>query len=307
VNDIPDKADRPIERVGVLGLGQMGGPMAANLVKRGFKVAAYDPKRDALTAAADRGATACATAAEVGRQAEVSLVIPFDYDEVKQAVLGDDGLVEGLVDPALVVVMSTIGPDSAREMGRLLRERGHRMVDAPVSGGAAGAEAGTLTVIAGGSDKDLERCRPPFEAFSANIFHVGQEVGAGQAAKLVNQLLVVAHLVATVEALSLGTRSGIDPRQIHDIISTSVGNSRVFQTRAPVILDRSFKTGGAVKILVKDARLVMQQAASAGAPLPLAATAGQMFEVARGLGLADEDDAALAKAYELLMGGEITP
>jgi putative dehydrogenase len=122
----------------------------------------------------------------------------------------------------------------------------------------------------------------------------------------VNQLLVVSHLVAAVEALVLGVRSGIDPHQIYEIISTSVGNSRVFETRVPVILDGSFKTGGAVKILVKDARLVLQQAASAGVPLPLAATAGQMFEMARGLGLGDEDDAALAKAYEMLAGGTLS-
>jgi putative dehydrogenase len=295
-----------LQRVGMLGLGQMGGPMAANLVRRGFQVSAYDPREEALRAAAQRGAIRCANPAEVGRAADVSLVIPFDYDDVKQAVLGVDGLVEGLSGPGLVVMMSTIGPDNARELAGMLAERGHRMVDAPVSGGAAGAEAGTLTVIAGGAKDDLERCRPLFEAFSANIFQVGSDIGAGQAAKLVNQLLVVSHLVAAVEALVLGVRSGIDPHQIYEIISTSVGNSRVFETRVPVILDGSFKTGGAVKILVKDARLVLQQAASAGVPLPLAATAGQMFEMARGLGLGDEDDAALAKAYEMLAGGTLS-
>jgi L-threonate 2-dehydrogenase len=295
-----------LQQVGMLGLGQMGGPMAANLVRRGFQVSAYDPREEALRAAAQRGAIRCANPAEVGRAADVSLVIPFDYDDVKQAVLGVDGLVEGLSGPGLVVMMSTIGPDNARELAGMLAERGHRMVDAPVSGGAAGAEAGTLTVIAGGAKDDLERCRPLFEAFSANIFQVGSDIGAGQAAKLVNQLLVVSHLVAAVEALVLGVRSGIDPHQIYEIISTSVGNSRVFETRVPVILDGSFKTGGAVKILVKDARLVLQQAASAGVPLPLAATAGQMFEMARGLGLGDEDDATLAKAYEMLAGGTLS-
>jgi L-threonate 2-dehydrogenase len=295
-----------LQQVGMLGLGQMGGPMAANLVRRGFQVSAYDPREEALRAAAQRGAIRCANPAEVGRAADVSLVIPFDYDDVKQAVLGVDGLVEGLSGPGLVVMMSTIGPDNARELAGMLAERGHRMVDAPVSGGAAGAEAGTLTVIAGGAKDDLERCRPLFEAFSANIFQVGSDIGAGQAAKLVNQLLVVSHLVAAVEALVLGVRSGIDPHRIYEIISTSVGNSRVFETRVPVILDGSFKTGGAVKILVKDARLVLQQAASAGVPLPLAATAGQMFEMARGLGLGDEDDAALAKAYEMLAGGTLS-
>jgi putative dehydrogenase len=295
-----------VERAGMLGLGQMGGPMAANLVRKGIEVWAYDPRPEALSQAVERGATACARPAEVARAAQITLVIPFDYGEVEQAIFGPGGLVEGLAESGLIVVMSTIGPDNARQLGQRLAERGHRMIDAPVSGGAAGAEAGTLTVIASGPADDLDRCRPLLEAFAANIFHVGGEVGAGQAAKLVNQLLVVTHLVAAVEALLLGARSGVDPQQLYEIISTSVGNSRVFQTRVPVILDRTFKTGGSVKILVKDARLVLQQGASAGTPLPLASAAQQVFEMARSVGLGEEDDASLAKLYERLGGGEIS-
>ena len=246
-----------VRRVGFLGLGSMGGPMCANLAEHGFEVWAYDPRAEAVAAAAARGAIPCAKPAEVARSVEATLAIPFDYAQVEQTVFGPKGVVEGLREASLVVVMSTIGPDNARELGRRLAERGHRLVDAPVSGGADGAAAGTLTVMVGGADEDVERCRPIFAAFAANIFHVGPQVGAGQAAKLANQLLVVANLVATVEALALSSRSGVDPHQLYEIISTCAGDSRVFRSRVPPILDRSFKTGGTVNILVKDARLVL--------------------------------------------------
>jgi putative dehydrogenase len=201
--------------------------------------------------------------------------------------------------------MSTVGPDDARNLGRRLAERGHRLVDAPVSGGAEGAAAGSLAIMAGGATEDVERCRPLFDAFAANVFHVGEEVGTGQSAKLVNQLLVAAHLVATAEALALGVRNGVDARQLCEIISTAAGDSRIFRSRAPVIVDRTFKTGGAVNILVKDARLVLKAAESSGTPLFVAAAAKQVLEMARALGLGDEDDASVAKAYELLGGREI--
>ena len=294
-----------IERVGMLGLGSMGGPMAANVARRGFEVWAYDPRPEALEAAAESGIRGCASPAEVARAAQVTLAIPFDYAQVEQAVFGSEGLIEGLPEPGLFVYMSTIGPDNARDLERRLAERGHRLLDAPVSGGAAGAAAGTLTVIVGGASEDLERCRPVLDAFAANVFHVGPAVGTGQAAKLVNQLLVVTHLAATAEALALGTRSGVDPQQLYEMICTAAGNSVIFQSRGKAILDRGFKTGGSLNILVKDARLVLRAGEPSSTPLFAAAAAGQVFELARAFGLGDQDDAAVAKLYEALGNVEI--
>lgn len=290
--------------VGMLGLGSMGGPMAINLARAGFAVYAYDPRPEALQVAAEAGVVGCESAADVARAASIVLAIPFDYTQVEQAVLGPRGVVEGWQAPGLLVLMSTVGPDSARLLGRRLAERGHRLVDSPVSGGHVGAVEGTLTLMVGGADEDVEQCRPFFQAVAANVFHVGTEVGAGQAAKLANQLLVVTNLVAAAEALTLGARSGVDPRLLYEIISTSAGNSWMFRTRGPAILDRSFKTGGSLSILVKDARLVLQAAQAAGVPLFAASAAGQVFESARDVGLGGEDDAAVAKLYELLSGGQ---
>ena len=296
---------RSIARVGMLGLGSMGRPIAANVARQGFEVFAFDPRPDALVAAAEEGITGCASPAEVARQTDVALAIPYDYGQVEHSVFGPGGLAEGWTEPNLLVMMSTVGPDAARDLGRRLAERGHRLVDSPVSGGHDGATAGRLTLMVGAADDDLELCRPVLQTFSENLFHVGTEAGAGQAAKLVNQLLVVTHLVATAEALNLAARSGCDVRQIYDIISTSVGNSRIFGARAPTVLDRSFKTGGSLNILVKDARLVLGAGQAANAPLPLATAAAQVFEMARVMGLGDEDDAAVAKVYERICGQEI--
>jgi 3-hydroxyisobutyrate dehydrogenase len=284
----------------MLGLGSMGGPIAANIARRGFEVWGYDPRPEAVSALAEAGVRGAASPAEVGRNSEVTLAIPFDYGQVEQALFGADGLVEGLDGPGLFVCMSTIGPDNARELEGRLAERGHRLVDAPVSGGAAGAAAGTLTIMVGGATADVERCRPVLDAFCGNVFHVGQEAGAGQGAKLVNQLLVATHLVATSEALLLAARTGLDLSYVQKIIGTCAGNSVIFSSRAPVMIDRSFKTGGKVGILIKDARLVLEAAHSASAPLPLMASALQVLEAARAFGLANEDDAAIIKAYEAL-------
>ena len=186
-----------------------------------------------------------------------------------------------------------------------LAERGHRLVDAPVSGGHHGAVAGTLTLMIGAAEDDLARCRPVFETFAANIVHVGTEPGAGQAAKLINNQLVVVHHVAMAEALVLAARMGLDLRQVYDIVTTSFGNSVVFTHRAPAVLDRTFRSGGALNILVKDARLILEAAQATGTPMFATAAAAQVFELARAMGLGAEDDVAVVKAFEQLLGREL--
>jgi L-threonate 2-dehydrogenase len=290
----------------LIGLGQMGNPIAQRLTAAGYRVWGFDPNQQAREAISAVGYTACASAAAAAGQAEVVLVIPFDYSQVEQALFGPAGVLEALQSPGLVVVLSTIGPDNAKSLASRLAEQGHRLVDAPVSGGPAGIEAGTLTIMIGADSADLERCRPLLQTFAGNIFQVGDTAGAGQAAKLANQLLVFTHLVATVEALALGSRGGVDPEQLYQIISRSAGNSFIFGTRARAIIDRSFKTGGSVNILIKDSRLVLEAGRGLGTPTFLAATASQIVELARQLGLGGEDDAAVAKVYERLLGSELT-
>ena len=203
-------------------------------------------------------------------------------------------------------MMSAVGPDNAKALARKLAERGYRLVDAPVSGGASGAADGTLTIMAAGLAEDLEGARPALAAFTDNIFHVGSEAGLGQAVKLVNNHLVITQLVATVEALMLAARSGCDMSQIYDVISTSLGNSTVFGLRATAILNRTFETGGSMKVIEKDMGLILEAGRSVGMPMFLASSAAEVLQMTSALGFHDEDDVAVAKAYELITGQQIT-
>ncbi|MDP8921323.1 MAG: NAD(P)-dependent oxidoreductase [Chloroflexota bacterium] len=297
--------DGAIRRVGFLGVGSMGGPMAQNAALKGYEVHAYDPRPEALAALAEDGIGGCASAAEVARRTELVIAMPYDIVQVEQAVSGPAGLLEGWDGPGLLAVMSTVGPTGVRDLAGRLAERGHRLVDAPVSGGHHGAAAGTLTLMVGAAPADLERCRPVFETFAANVVHVGTEPGVGQAAKLINNQLVFVHHVAMAEALVLAARMGLDLRTVYDIVTTSFGNSVVFNHRVPAVLDRSFRSGGALNILVKDARLVLESAQATETPMFATAAAAQVFELARAMGLGDEDDVAVVKAFERILGQEL--
>ena len=294
-----------IRRVGFLGVGSMGGPMAQNAARKGYEVYAYDPRREAVDALAEDGVVGCATAAEVARRSDLTIAMPYDVAQVEHVVTGPAGLLEGWDAPGLLAVMSTVGPNGVKALAGRLAEHGHRLVDAPVSGGHHGAVAGTLTLMIGAAAVDLEQCRPVFETFSANIVHVGTEPGTGQAAKLINNQLVIVHHVAMAEALVLAARMGLDLQQVYDIISTSFGNSVIFNHRVPLVLDRSFKSGGALNILVKDVRLVLESAQATETPMFATAAAAQVFEMARAMGLGAEDDVAVVKAFERILGQEL--
>ncbi|MCC6174600.1 MAG: NAD(P)-dependent oxidoreductase [Chloroflexi bacterium] len=296
----------PIRRVGMLGVGSMGGPIAANVARAGFEVVAYDPRPAALAEVAEQGVASAASPAEVARRTDAVLAIPYNFAQVEDATFGVDGLVDGWADRSgLLIVMSTIGPSDVKVLARRLAALGHRLVDAPVSGGHSGSVAGTLTLMVGAPEPDVERCRPVLEAFGRLIAHVGAEPGAGQSAKLVNNLLVLVHHVAMVEALTLADRSGLDLRQVYNIITASAGNSFIFEGRAPAVLDRSFVSGGALKLLVKDARLILDAAQAAGMPMFATSAAAQVFEMAQAMGLGDDDDVAVVKGYERIVGKEL--
>ena len=298
-------ADAAIRRVGFLGVGSMGGPMARNAARKGYEVYAYDPRAEALAALAEDGVVGCASAAEVARRAELTIAMPYDITQVERAVSGPDGLLEGWDGPGLLAVMSTVGPTGVKSLAARLAQGRHRLVDAPVSGGHHGAVAGTLTLMIGADPDDLARCRPVFETFAANIVHVGPEPGAGQAAKLINNQLVLVHHVAMAEALVLAARLGLDLQQVYDIVTTSFGNSVVFNHRAAAVLDRSFTSGGALNILVKDARLILEAAQATETPMFATAAAAQVFEMARAMGYGAEDDVAVVKAFEQILGREL--
>lgn len=281
-------------RVAFLGLGAMGLPMASNLVEAGFEVAGFDvvPERAALLA--ERGGIAATTPAEAARGAQVVAAIPFNAEQERAALLGPDGALETLPPGSLVILMATIGPAALRELAADIVARGHRVVDGPVTGGASGAEAGTLTFIASGSDEDLAAAAPVLKPMSGQVFHVGKDPGQGQMVKLVNQLLVGTHLAAAAEAMALARAAGADLQQVYDLLITGQARSQIFVSRVGAMLDGGFQTGSSLRIFTeKDMPLVLNAGREFGVPMVTASAALQTMQLAAAFGLEDASDAKL--------------
>jgi L-threonate 2-dehydrogenase len=283
-------------KIGFLGLGAMGLPMAANLVEAGFDVAGFDvlPERVAeLRAQGGRGAR---SAAEAARGARVVAAIPFDAEQIRQSMLGDGGALETLPPGSLVMLMATVGPKALRDLAAEIVAQGYRVVDAPVTGGAAGAMAGTLTVIAAGADEDLDLAEPVLQPMAGQIFRVGSEPGQGQMIKLVNQLLVGTHLAAAAEAMALAQAAGADLRQVYDLLITGQARSQMLVSRIPALLDSGFTTGSSMRIFtVKDLPLVLDAGREFGVTMMTATAALQTMELGAAAGFEDATDADLIR------------
>ena len=279
--------------VAFLGLGEMGLPMAINLAKSGAAVRAFDPRADRAEQLAEFGGEARLSAAEAADGAEAAITIVFDARQCRDALLGSNGALERLPASAPVIVMSTIGVDSMRSLAAEVQAAGYRLVDAPVTGGVHGAEAGALTIIASGPTDLLDAAMPLFKPMSGQVYRVGSEPGAGQFVKLINQLLVGVHLAATAEALGMGAAAGVELEQLYEVLCHGFGRSDVFVQRAKGVIEGNLKTGGSLAIFHKDMSLVMQAAGDLGVPAFTAASAQQYFELASAAGHAGEDDAAL--------------
>ncbi|MEN4902603.1 3-hydroxyisobutyrate dehydrogenase [Luteimonas sp. TWI1437] len=270
-------------RIAFIGLGNMGGPMAANLAKAGHAVRAFDLNADALAPVVQAGASAAASAADAVNDAEVVISMLPASRHVEGLYLGDDGLMATLPDGALVIDCSTIAPASAQKVAAAAKARGLQMIDAPVSGGTAGAQAGTLTFIVGGSADALERARPVLEAMGKNIFYMG-EAGAGQVAKLCNNMALGVIMAATGEAIALGAAHGLDPKVLSQMMAVST--SRSWATEVcnpwPGVLEnapasRGYTGGFGNDLMLKDLGLAAEAAMGTGAAVPLGELARNLY------------------------------
>lgn len=283
-------------KIGFLGLGAMGLPMAANLVEAGFDLTGFDvlPERVAkLRAQGGRGAS---SAAEAARGAQVVAAIPFDADQVRQSMLGEGGALETLAPGSLVILMATVGPQALRDLAAEIAARGYRVIDAPVTGGAAGAQAGTLTVIAAGADEDLDLAQPVLQPMAGQIFRVGSEPGQGQMIKLVNQLLVGTHLAAALEAMALARAAGADLKQVYDLLITGQARSQMMVSKIPPLLDSGFAAGSSLRIFTaKDLPLVLDAGREFGVTMMTATAALQTMELGAAAGFEDATDADLIR------------
>jgi 3-hydroxyisobutyrate dehydrogenase len=278
------------ETVGVVGLGRMGFAISQTLLREGFAVIAYDVLPAARERAGGIGAAVADGLPTLFEQARIVVSsLPLGAD-VEAIVSGEGGLLASVREPgALLIDTSTSEPSTSRMLHALLRERGHGMLDAPVSGGPAGAQAGTLTMMIGGEAADLARAGPVLDALSAKIIHVGGP-GAGNVAKLVNNLLCAAHLLTNGEALRIASAAGVDPESVMRAVNAASGRSGVSEVNVPRwILSEAFDSGFTMGLMRKDVRLAVDLLRSVGATAPLSTTVGAIWEGSVDV-LADEED-----------------
>ncbi|RQR22839.1 NAD(P)-dependent oxidoreductase [Burkholderia sp. Bp9143] len=287
--------------VGFIGLGMMGGPMAANIIKAGFPVVVYDIDEQRVDHFVGLGAMAAAGPADVALRASVVVSMVDTTAQAEEVIVGPGGIITKARPGDLVISMSTIDPIALKSMHALLSSHGMDIIDAPVSGMEKGAREGTLKAFVGGSPEALERARPVLQSMASEIIHFGP-IGQGTTMKLINNMLIQVAWISIAEALVLGAKGGLDPRQMVDVIGKATGNSVAFQYSAPRILARDFD-GIRMDITYKDMELQTSLAKSLKVPMFIANTAQQVYQMGRAAGLGSEDGgAAIVKIYEDLTG-----
>lgn len=290
-------------KIGMIGLGAMGMPIARCLLKAGYELYAFDVMKDALERIRKDGANLCSTAGEVGRHVEVV------FCSLPNAAIVEDVLKEALKESNLSaevwVDLSSIAPESAKKFAKMSAAGGISYMDCPVSGGVRNAAEGKLTIMAGGTAEDLEKIRPVLKAFGKNIYHVG-DVGTGSGMKMVNNFMLGCNMAAAAEALVLGSKIGLDLETMYEIIKNSSGRSFIIENKVPDFIKRRTFTGGfAIDLAYKDLGLAMESAKHFSMPVHMGSTAVQMFETARAKGYGKEDITALLKVTEELMDIEV--
>ena len=291
-------------KVGFIGLGAMGGPMALNLIKHGFSLAVHDIDPQKLEPALAAGAAVAQSPEAVAAAAERTIAMVETTDQAEAVIIGEHGIINGAGQGHIVLCMSTIDPFAARRFADQLAGRGIAMLDAPVSGGTVRAQSGELSVIVGGAPETYAACEDLFRAMGKHLFHVGA-VGQGLAMKLLNNMLGQIATVAIAEALVFGVKAGLDPHQIYEVIRVSTGSSVQFENRVPRMLRRDFAPGGTIDISYKDQDLETSFAKRLGVPLLLANLTQQVYQMARAQGLNKEDGSAIIKVFEELAGIKI--
>ncbi|RRJ85165.1 3-hydroxyisobutyrate dehydrogenase [Aestuariirhabdus litorea] len=290
-------------KIGFIGLGHMGGPMAKNLVAAGHELKVFDLVPAAVQSLVDAGATAVVTAAEAASEVEVLISMLPASQHVEGLYLGDTGLLGAIDASTLVIDSSTIAPESARKVAAAAAERGITMIDAPVSGGTAGAAAGTLTFIVGGSSEALERARPVLEKMGKNIFHAGDS-GAGQVAKICNNMLLAVLMAGSAEAIQLGVANGLDPKVLSDIMQKSSGRNWALELYNPypgvmesVPSSNGYQGGFGVDLMAKDLGLAMEAALQTRSSTPMGALARSLYALHSGQGKGALDFSSIQQLF----------
>lgn len=289
-------------KVGVIGLGTMGMGTALNLIKHGHAVHGYELRDAARAELAAAGGHAVARTADLPADLEALIIFVVNAAQANEVLFGTGGCVERLPRGSVVLCCTTVAPEAARALAKQLEGRAILMLDAPVSGGSVAARAGTMTVMASGPEAAFARAQPVLDAIAGKVWRLGDAAGTGSTVKMVNQLLAGVHIAAAAEALALGIRAGADPQTLFEVISSSAGSSWMWQNRVPHILAGDDTPLSAVNIFVKDLGIVLDQARTLTFPLPLAATAHQLFLAASAGGHGGRDDAFVIRVWQALTG-----
>jgi 3-hydroxyisobutyrate dehydrogenase-like beta-hydroxyacid dehydrogenase len=295
-----------MKKIGFVGLGDMGIGLTKNLLEKGFEVTGFDLRKDRMDEMVRLGGKAAENSREVGQGAETVFVMVLNGQQVKEVVLGKDGLVEGLHKGTTIIVTATIEPSEIKELVAPLSEAGINLVDSPVSGGKSGADNGTLTMMVSAKTSVFDDCKGVLDAVGQNIFHVGEEIGIGQTVKASLQALIGASFTAIFESLVLGTKAGVKPETLYEVFGSSGVSSPLFKNCAKLIMERRFVgTGSHIGTMYKDLGISMNMAKENGVAMFTAAAAYELFRSGMSM-FPDEDNWAIVKLLEQIAGTEVT-
>ena len=283
--------------VGLVGLGAMGRGMAASLRRGGHHVHVFDVRAEAAREFAAHGGVACSSPAAVARACEVLISVVVNAEQTEQVLFGEGGAAAAMRTGSVFVMCSTVAPAWSAALEGRLEALGLLYLDSPISGGAARAASGEITMMTSGRREAYSKCEAILDSMAAKVFRLGDRAGPGSTVKIVNQLLAGVHIAAAAEAMALGIRAGADPAAVYEVITHSAGNSWMFENRMPHVLSGDYTAFSAVDIFVKDLGIVLDTARASRFPLPLASTAHQMFMQASSAGHGREDDAAVIKIF----------
>jgi 2-hydroxy-3-oxopropionate reductase len=293
------------ETIGFIGLGIMGKPMARNLLKAGYPLLVHNRSQASVEDLANEGAAPAASAYEVAAAADILITMLPDSPDVEQVYSGPEGVFAGARRGALLIDMSTISPVVARRIAADAEQRGCDMLDAPVSGGEAGAIGATLSIMIGGKASAVERAMPVFQKLGKNIVHVGG-AGAGQIAKAANQIVVGVTIAAVSEALVLAAKAGVDPAKVREVLLGGFAQSKILDAHGLKMLERNFKPGFRIRLHEKDLKIALASGSEYGVPLTTTAVVAQMMAAMKATGRGDLDHAGLVTLVEELAKTELS-
>ncbi|NIM46139.1 MAG: NAD-binding protein [Nitrososphaeria archaeon] len=290
-----------MKKIGFIGVGKMGNPMSMNLLKAGFELTIYDVNRDAMQNLISRGVNASKSPREVAEVSDVVLTCLPSPEALEEVVLGEDGVFEGIEEENIFIDLGSTDPGTIRKIGECLKQKGVEMLDAPVNGGVEGAEAGTLTIMAGGKKETFEKCSKIFQSIGEKIFYIG-ELGTGSVVKIVNNLIGMCSVAAVVEGLALGVKAGVDSKTLYEVVKTgSAGQGKTLEWICQRIAKGDYEAGFKISLVRKDLGLAHKLGKEMGVPLFMTNTADQIFSLAQAKDLEEKDTVAIALLYENLL------